>query len=143
MCIHPAFCIENTSLIDFLWEIESIKLWKALPPWIRDTQAGPEINILKKWKKEDSHTCYDVFSTKVYLSFRRLQTTYPHIFLKMLPRGRKSRRSVFLPSLYCTNKWYFCHLCLLAKLSMKLICNTWLNFIQNWTVNLFYKKYLY
>lgn len=49
-CIHGAFPVENTDL----WEAESMQLWKALPPWVRETQARPEINIieLKKWKPE-------------------------------------------------------------------------------------------
>lgn len=48
--IHAACPIEDTDL----WEIESMKLWKTLLSWVRETQARPEINLiqLKKWKLE-------------------------------------------------------------------------------------------
>lgn len=81
-----------------------------------------------------------------YSSVSFLQMTPIHLpsyLLENVSQRQENRRSVFLPSLYCTHNWYFCHLCLLAKLSMKLICNAWLYFIQNWTVNLLYQKYLY
>lgn len=77
----------------------------------------------------------------MYLFYRWPQSTYLHTLLKMLPKCRTSRRSFFLLPLYCTHNWYFCHLCLLLKLSMKVFWNAWLYFIQKWTVNLFYQKH--
>lgn len=48
--IRAACPIEDTDL----WETESMKLWKTLLSWVRETQARPEINLiqLKKWKLE-------------------------------------------------------------------------------------------
>lgn len=145
-CVYsPCFFCWKYQLHWYLeWEDESTNLWKTPAPWVRETQARPEINIieLKKWKMGGWYTWYNGFCTQVYLFFRRRSSTYHCISLKMLPRGRKSR-SLFLPPLHCTHNWSFCHLCPLAKLCMKPICIAWLYFIQNWTVNMFYQKSLY
>lgn len=50
LCIHAASPAGDTNPR----EIESMQLWKAFLNWVRETQAGPEINIieLEKWKLE-------------------------------------------------------------------------------------------
>lgn len=132
--------------------------WRYRPVgnWVHETLKDPSLlserdpskarnqsYTVEEMKAGNSYTWYCDFSPQVYLFYRRPQSTYLHTLLKMLPKRRTSRRSVFLLPLYCTHNWYFCHLCLLLKLSMKVFWDAWLYLIQNWTVNLFNQKYLY
>lgn len=114
-CIQASPPVEDTNPR----EIESMKLWKTLLSWVRETQARPEINIieLKKWKLEIHIPDIMIFLLKCI--YRWPQSSHLHTLLKTLPNCRTSWRSVFLPLLCCTYNWYFCHLCLLLKLSMK------------------------
>lgn len=95
---------------------------------------------MKKWKLEIHIPDIMIFLLKCISFYTWPQFTYLHTLLKTIPNCRTSWRSLFLPPLYCTHNWYFSHLWLLLKLSMKVFWNAWLHFMQNSTVNIFYQN---
>lgn len=123
LCIHAASPVEGTSL----GETESMKLWKTLLSWVRERLKQGQRST-ESWRNEGWKFPYLIswfFYSSVSLH-RWPQSIYLPTLLKMLPKCRTSWRSVFLPPLYCTHNWYFCYLCLLLKLSMKVFRNAWL-----------------